>query len=68
MCSNNGHLSDIFRTFIGQYPSWKLEETTGGFCAISEDDITWLPMDSRSVKWAHEGLNGAQTGMEGHEG
>ena len=26
MCLNNGHLSDIFRTFIGQSPPCKFKE------------------------------------------
>jgi hypothetical protein len=38
MCSDNGHLSDIFRTFIGQ--SFLVSgETTGGFCVIFRKDV-----------------------------
>jgi len=38
MCLNNGHLSDIFRTFIAQYPCWKLEEITGLFYVIPKKE------------------------------
>jgi ATP-dependent DNA helicase RecG len=37
MYLNNGHLSDIFRTF-GQ-SLWGSEETTGGFCVIFRKDV-----------------------------
>jgi hypothetical protein len=47
----------MFRTFIGQYPAWKFEETASGFCTISSENTTSRgTLDSQSGQTA-EGLN-----------